>query len=231
MINLYTSFILSKNGQRNREFISVLKFNLNLGVFTNIYLITDENTKCLLNRNLNSVNLIYIINDERPTFGFMLDLFKPNFVNIISNGDIKFTKTITYAEFILTEYNVLTLSRWSVKYKCFPYVEKFTIGNSQDVFGFKGRLPSLIGEFDFFIGQPACDNKFCYLLSENGYQLLNVCFDIITFHVHKNSMIHYDAASCIPPPYTYIKANFNDIFSVIGKLRYYYMLFFVRIFK
>ncbi len=127
----------------------------------------------------------------------------------------------------------LVISRWDKKFNFMPYVQKFQIGNSQDVYVFCDvvKIEVNLGLFDFLIGEPACDNRFCYLLKDIGYELSNCCFDVVTIHYHKGAIINYKNKDCLPPPYEYVKANYNDIISFQGKIRYFYLRMVLFLFR
>jgi hypothetical protein len=167
------------------------------------------------NTNKESGYFSEIINfSDRPTYN---DFFKatqdyPSDINIFTNADIYFNRTILYAKDI-KENEAYALTRWELnehsEIVSFEERHQYNAGakamHSQDVWIVKGVTKNVNGYFH--IGQPGCDNRIAYELSTAGYTVKNPSDIIQCIHKHKESDRDYTMPSKVNPPYMWVEVG------------------------
>lgn len=68
--------------------------------------------------------------------------------------------------------------------------------SSQNITSNQGRA------MRFSFGKPGCDNKFAYVASALGYELVNDPLNIKTHHYHTSQARNYSSIDALPPPYS-----------------------------
>lgn len=211
-INLFTTYFISENKERQREIdYSIAK---NLEFFDTINVIASETDAENLKQNPlfgNGENLNFKFNEGKPTFNdffsFIAELGNEDCVNIIANTDIVFLKQENYKVYFdwIKEYpqSCLALSRWDYNESTKQY-EHFNRSDSQDVWVFYGVPKGINGAFN--IGVAGIDNRMAHEIQAAGYRVLNPSVDFRTFHVHMTQHRTYigedgKAKEIIPPPY------------------------------
>ena len=203
---LITPYYVSPNEERNAELKRCLFNNLSNVRIDKIILLCDTTDAPVHDK------ILPIFSTERPTYAdafgvldkYLLEnprLDPNNTISIVCNSDIYFSfdDTIILQSY-LSGNNFLALSRWDV------------LGNetllhkhwdSQDSWIFKGKI--LPGNYDFKIGIPGCDNRIAYELIKAGYNVINPCYKIKSYHLHNSGYRNYDdSTERIEPPYEYI---------------------------
>lgn len=174
-INLFTSYYVDKNSDRQREIEFCREFNSKSGYFDNIV----------------------VIDDKRPTYNDFFELsakFKDD-VNVIANSDIFFDHTILQAKSIKFK-QCFALSRWDVEKD--GTVKHFKRNDSQDVWIIRGECELRTG--NFYLGIAGCDNRIAYELSKK-YIVTNPSTTIRPLHLHLTGVSNYNPKDAIPQPY------------------------------
>lgn len=191
MINLITSFYLSKNIQRQKELDDSLINNNKCLYIKKIHLFLD-NEKCseYLNQLISDRSKIVIIRiGNQPLYS---DLFEyantlPNEICMISNSDI-WLKEIKNYDLVttLTQNNNIVYSLTRHEHdNSTPLIDKY-IG-SHDVFMFNSPINSnIITYINHIQNVWGSENVVLYELNKLQYKIYNPCRDIVTVHEHKS---------------------------------------------
>ncbi len=111
-----------------------------------------------------------------------------NSIKIIANSDIYFDNSLAKIHKYLRKDKIFSLTRWNLEEdKKLRFYENF---KSQDVWIFKGKLPTIIG--NYYLGLPGCDNRFSAELKENGYRVSNPSLSIHANHIHLSKVRSYN---------------------------------------
>lgn len=185
-INLFVSYFISDNNQRNYEIESSLVKNIDLDFINKIYLFSEYTFD---EKYFNCSNKIELVKcKDRPTYSdMMMFVYKnklQNDINIISNADIYFDNSILNSLHIkhnecyaLTRYdNNILHDRPEV---------------TQDAWIFKNVNKKLIRDSKIQLGIPGCDNFIAAVFKESGYNIYNPCYDIIINHLHESNIRTY----------------------------------------
>lgn len=181
----------------------------NINVFTNYYEEKKERRRkeldlCMAKNSTNEfINFIPIESQERMTFN---DFFRiannytgENDINVISNLDIYFDKTVVnYSKVEFGDF--WCLARWDLKKN--NEIVHCNRPDSQDVWVFRGRMNKIDAPFE--MGKMGCDNRLAYLAKEAGLNVLNPSKTIKSIHVHTSNIRNYkkrNKADLIPGPY------------------------------
>jgi hypothetical protein len=191
MLNLITSFYLSKNVARQKELDETLIHNINCLYISKIHLFLDNN-KCFeyLNQLIKDKSKIFIIRiGNQPLYS---DLFGyanrlQNKICMISNSDV-WLKEIKKKNLIniLQHCNnmVYSLTRYEHDYSC-PLIDNYE--GSHDVFIFKSPIQSgMIRRINHPQNVWGSENVLLYELKKFQYRIFNPCKSIITVHEHKS---------------------------------------------
>lgn len=213
MINLITSFYLSKNFERQKELDDSLINNNNCIYISKIHLFLD-NEECFeyLNKLLNDRSKIVIIKiGNQPLYS---DLFQygntlSNEICMISNSDIWLKEIKKYSLIITLQEKldiVYSITRHEHDNTC-PLIDNYS--GSHDVFMFKSPINSNIIER---VNHPqnvwGSENVVLYELDKFSYKIYNPCRSIIIVHEHKSEERNYDRIR-INYGDTYINGEYN----------------------
>lgn len=191
-INLHTIFWDSKNDERNNEIIDSFNKNISLNIFDKIFIYLEQDTDKLNHIKNSKIKIIHLY--TRPTYQLIFDtsniLTNSDEINILSNSDIIFDKTIKLCKTIKNNY-FYCITRYELDNKLFwnpkeddNISKEFTY--SQDTWIWLGECK--IKHSNFNLGIPGCDNKIAFDAFTVGYKLLNPCYDIKTYHNHKSDI-------------------------------------------
>ena len=153
-----------------------------------------------------SVKLI----EHRPTFNDYFEVMDnavySDQINVMANSDIFFTENLTdisgYMEG-LNNNTCVALSRY--EYDPINGLTPFHRADSQDTWIFKNS-PKIRTELDYGMGMAGCDNRLAFDIRNHGYQVINPCKSIVTYHLHTSNVRNYlneqnEPINRIPPPY------------------------------
>ena len=56
----------------------------------------------------------------------------------------------------------------------------------------------------FYFGKPGCDNRFAHELLRAGFEVINPCVQIKSYHLHNTCIRRVGSADRIPSPYLYL---------------------------
>lgn len=181
-----------------------IRVTLLVGVYNDPNEMRDEELKKCIDKNDKLVSIDEIIPYQgRPSFNQLFKLGTSKLqskmdITIIANSDIYFTnESIHLIKQHITPDTCFALSRWDIKN---GNATLFNRADSQDVWVFQGDIPQMEGA-DFGLGIPGTDNAIAYILSKNGYRVLNPALTIKTYHLHESNVRNYDYTNKVPPPY------------------------------
>lgn len=192
MINLFVNFYQDRDESRQQEIREALLCNIKNPRINNVYVVSTPHVD--LQDFEKSEKVKWVVHGERPTYAYLFKLantvVKEADITIISNIDICFDE---YG-LSLTEYNLqssvcFALSRWEEQPDGTRVL--FNRADSQDAWIFKGPIRP-IGDCDFTMGRPGCDNAICHRIEAAGYTVENPSRDIKMMHVHRSGIRNYD---------------------------------------
>ena len=210
MINLITSFYLSKNIERQLELDNTLINNINCNYISKIYLFLDnEECSIYLNKLIEDQNKIVIIKiGSQPLYSDLFEYANTllNEICMISNSDI-WLKAINNEDLISKLNNtntVYSLTRYEHDNTC-PLIDNYM--GSHDVFMFKSPINSnIIKNIQHPQNVWGSENVLLYELTKLNYKIYNPCKSIIIIHEHKSNernedriRINHTRSVCIAP--------------------------------
>jgi hypothetical protein len=216
--NLILNYYVDKRADRNAELQTCFMRNLNNPDIHNIVVVSNESDYLsLVDKCENKHKIIPIITESRPTFNDYFGITRTLFngednINIISNLDIIIpSETLKLVGNYINNNTCLALSRWDIQDLDKNISSLFDRADSQDTWIFLGSVKN-IGMADFTLGKAGCDNKIAYLLSENGYYVINPSKTLKTYHLHLTNVRNYlnvvgEAIERVPPPYKLIETT------------------------
>ena len=225
-IFLFYQFFIHSNNERNKELKYCLKKNINLNLFSKIFLLNERIfTKDELGLSDDEMEKIIQINiGERLKFSILFLKIKQLNLNgyiVFSNCDIFFDKTLSnlHKTGLSISKSFYSLLRFEFKNeKKLGYCKLFLHPknnlprpDSQDTWIFHTNFsPSneIIQQSNFEFGKPGCDNKIIFILNQNGYTCFNEPWKIKTYHFHNTQIRNYNAHDLIPGPYLFLIPNF-----------------------
>ena len=102
-----------------------------------------------------------------------------------------------------------------LKEKKLGYCKLFTYQNttiprpdSQDSWIYHSKYrpdKRIINKCNFGFGQPGCDNKIAYIITQYGYTCYNEPWNIKSYHNHKTQVRNYTIKDVISPPWLKIE--------------------------
>ena len=217
---LITTYYQSDNLERQKEIDECLKKNVENELISSIHLLNDniyEFPKSLSNKirqiivdedskkRLNYSYAIKYINDNCPGEICLLansDMYYDNSLSLLKNISEEKWKNTFYA---LSRYNIENIenigndNKIKLQYGC---------QGSQDTWIFKSPAKIDYNDCDFHFGLPACDHKIAFSFYKNGYNVLNPCFDIISYHLHKSNYRTYNNNQSLPGKGLFIIPSF-----------------------
>ena len=220
MLNLITSFYLSKNIERQKELDDTLINNNNCLYISKIHLFLDDE-KCseYLNQLINDRSKIVIIRiGIQPLYS---DLFQyantlQNEICMISNSDI-WLKEIKKDNLIniLQQKNNIVYSLTRHEYNnSSPLIDNYQ--GSHDVFMFKSPINSdIIRRINHKQNVWGSENVLLYELQKFQYTIYNPCRSIIIVHEHKSGERNDDRIR-INRGDTYIDGQYNVRSSMVA---------------
>ncbi len=212
MINLFTSYYKDKNEERQKEIDFCLDKNISNGFIDKIYILSETDDVPFTSDKLK------IIPHKRPTFKDFLfhinQITGEEDINILSNTDIFFDKSLNDLKQFPLDGKVLCLLRWE-RYKNGKSEIKIKRPDCQDSWVFKGKIKTEDMWLDFHMGKLGCDNRICYEFKQAGYKLENPCFLIQSHHLHNTQTRNYKETlvgqeehkhnkDVVPPPYEWV---------------------------
>lgn len=157
---------------------------------------------CERNKADSNINYIQMNSPHRMTYQNLFDEINKRTsdddINVITNLDIYFDDSITQLNRI-TSKQFIALSRYDIFADGsihFDGPKQF----SQDVWAWRGKIR--ITNADFYLGVYACDNRIAAEAQLAGYEVLNVCKSIKTYHLHLTVGRADDfGITKVPPPH------------------------------
>lgn len=149
-----------------------------------------------------NINYIQMNSPSRMTYQDLFDKINERTgdddINVISNLDIYFDDSILLLN-KTSKTQFIALSRWdifedgSVR---FEGPKQF----SQDTWAWRGKVG--ISNASFFLGVYACDNRIAAEARHAGYQVINPCHSVKTYHLHLTVGRADDfGITRVPPPH------------------------------
>ncbi|GAB5364542.1 hypothetical protein AAMO2058_000979200 [Amorphochlora amoebiformis] len=196
-VHLIVQYFSHKSPERQKELDYCLRRNLLNLAFTRVHLLVEDNID-LTKRGftplaLKRCNILNI--SRRLTYGFAFrwaSMHLPFAAKVVvANADIYFQEEgIRRIAETNMEGKCYCLLRWET----WPKIEIFSgkrgpRKDSQDAWIF--QVPFYVPKAEFFMGLPGCDNRIAFLISKQGYVVSNPCYEIKSFHVHKDNPNKY----------------------------------------
>jgi hypothetical protein len=207
MINLFTSYFILKDAQRQQEVDRCLWMNIANPKINKIYLFLDDELEIekVINKfGHTKLNLISL--GRRPTYKDWIiwsESLSESQISIFANSDIYFDQTIEKFEHV-KENSLICLSRYNFRNNNWFLQEQPEW--SQDVWAIKSnQIISFKDQLNIEIGRPSCDNKMACVFAINGWDLFNPYREIKCFHFHRS--IHRD--------YKKHSANYAGFFALV----------------
>ena len=176
MIKLFTTYYDEQNPQRRSELRTCLKKNSRCKSISKIYVLSEVEKDDFLLKN----NVKFIEVSRRPVFKDFINIVNSvtseGDINIISNADIYFDRSLDILAGILLKNCSFALTRWDVGTDGRTRLTE--LSNSQDSWIFQGSIRGIEGNFP--IGVPGCDNRLAYEIRKAGYRLSNPSISIKT---------------------------------------------------
>jgi len=206
-IHVITQFFMPTDTIRLAELQLALARNVNNPLVTQVHLL-NERVYSDTELAISDTKLNQIVIGRRLTFQDVLTYAErlTGFI-VFLNIDIFLDNTLQRlhtASGLRDSRSAMALLRYEFDPKV-PLIKNKIFGprnDSQDTWIFhRSHLPNATSSaFNFEFGRPGCDNKFAYLLTILGYDVINDPGAIRTYHVHSNPARSYGAK--VPPPYT-----------------------------
>lgn len=196
MINLFTSYFLTSNPERQKELDECLRRNIACKAIDSIYLLIEAPMDLPI---LEHHKVTTVLIKGRPTYNVFFEIIKRMATkddwNIISNSDIYFDETLLHLS-KYNEKNCLALTRWEVKEHCIEFLNRV---DSQDCWIVKGHVSNVMGNFG--LGTCGCDNAIAHRFYQGGYNVVNPSKTIKTYHLHNSGHRTYNVNEKVPQPY------------------------------
>ncbi|TDB65302.1 hypothetical protein [Arundinibacter roseus] len=223
-INIYSEFFLSISAERNAEILFCIQQNVINNLVDKISLFVEEKyyeKAFSLFQDIRKINLVSVT--VRPTIMVIINYINNNTldsdINIISNSDIFFDKTLNTIQKLEKNY-CFALSRKEIVVVNNQYIIGNLIeGYSQDAWLFKGQIR--INYFPYYLGFKGVDNAFAFTIRESGYKIYNPSKSINVFHYHE-SKIRNSSKEVVPPPYLFLHNIYISELSKIDELNSFY---------
>jgi hypothetical protein len=220
-IYLITQFYISNNKERQKEILYCLKRNIELNLFSKIYLINEREYSLdemgITEEENKNIQQIIFQKGQRMKYIHSIALVKIKKLNgyiITANSDIFFDKSLlnirktslsiskSFYALLRFEFDLNNINLNECK-----LFEHNVEGCSQDTWIFHSNfLPSNIQALkcNFMLGQMGCDNSIAFLFHSFGFKVYNEPYIIKTYHYHTIPLRTYTKENKIDPPYLFI---------------------------
>ena len=224
-IYLFCQFFIHEHTERYNEIKLCLKKNIELGLFAKIILF-NERIYSNKELGLNDGEMLMVSQidcKKRLKFDDCFNEINKLHLNgyfVISNSDIFFDKTIVNVRksCLSQSKSMYMLLRFEyLKEKKLGYCKLFTYQNtttprsdSQDTWIYHSKYQpnqTIINKCDFGFGQPGCDNKIAYVITQHGYICYNEPWNIKSYHNHKTQVRNYTIKDVVSPPWLKLELN------------------------
>jgi hypothetical protein len=209
-INLFTQYYSDKNIERQHELFYCLGKNTSNNFQKIIVLVENEERKKIVQQYFPTCESINV--GKRASFNdFFAIMGKDEYsndINVMSNSDIFFDDLDIIKEYIanVPKNTCLALSRYD--YHSDNNIVPFLRADSQDTWIFNGN-PNIHTELEYGMGFGGCDNRLAHDIQAHGYNVINPCHTIKTYHLHNSNIRNYlndknEPIERIPQPYLLI---------------------------
>ena len=210
-----TQFYKPKSEERYNEIKECLKNNLENKFIKEIHLFIDGNDYKdiykLSKKNNYKINAMKI--KKRLTYKDVFEYSNKNLKNkiiVLSNSDIHFDDSLSKINDYNFNKSFIALTRINDD----NTYENLKSGCSQDTWIFKTPI-KVIKDKDYekdgiILGIGGCDNKIAYVMKNSGYDVINPCRKIKTYHKHKNDIRNWyndDRKRGYQKPFLYVKCK------------------------
>lgn len=209
-VALFTSYFEQKHLERQRELRKAMQLNIACD---------SIDTIINLGKAYDDAKVVNLDEYDRPTYADFIKEMQNVEADyyILANSDIYFTSEIEQIKDLNLDGKVLCLSRWDVQPNGFSKL--FDYEWTQDTWIWKGK-PKQINNVDFYLGIPACDNRFAYELSQNSLKPINPSKDIKTYHLHNSNKRTYTEKNRLEGPTLPIDPTTADAYKIKTVLIY-----------
>lgn len=216
MVHLLIQLYKSKFEERNVEMMEALNKNLACEHIHKITIFLDGDVDLPAHEKINVVT-----NTARMTFSNYFEYINEvsqNEICCISNADIHFDDSLKHIQSMQAD-DFVVLSRDDVLNV--PLNNNALLRDySQDSWFIRSDKPiphKMIEDTDFFLGELCCDNRVAFWAMVNGYNLINPCLLIKSYHIHKSD--HTRTYNRTPDP----SLNLNQMATVAASKKVKYI--------
>jgi hypothetical protein len=196
---LLTEYFVSDNPDRQREYETCLKKNIENEYISEIVLLNSDKSEITIESD--KIKMVHI--DERPTYAQIFEMCNDNYngeICIISNADIIFDDTLSN----ITEENIkgkfLALSRWDIRPD--GMAELYDWSYSQDCWVYLS--PNKFEDCNYKMGTLGCDNRIAYDANSSGLKTHNPAKLIRTYHLHNSNHRTYNQNQILMGKYMFV---------------------------
>lgn len=204
MIRLFTSYYITDNKSRQKEIDFCLLKHRENKMLSEIYVfISPEDLKkapaYLLKKDRVTCVTISTRVSYHDFFKVINLVSKENDWSVIANSDIFFNDDIGKLKKLKGKGNIcFALSRWDVtSFKQDVVTDKISLSvklhkhrDSQDTWIINGKI-KLDDASKVYLGKAGCDNKIAHVLKTYGYEVINACYDLPSYHYHLSDIRTY----------------------------------------
>jgi hypothetical protein len=205
---LIQQYFTSSRKERQDEIDFCLQQNLNCHMLESVVLLNEKEYS--FDKFVDSEKKLQVVPEhiKRLTFfdafTYANQHYQEGTLIIVSNSDIFFTDgELNKISSNLKDNDFYCLSRWNYNKADIERSQPFHASCAQDTW--IGKVPIRINDkMNFSVGALwGCDNVIAYLLKSEGYNVINPCHSIKTYHVHQNQYYEqtFDTTKRLPPPY------------------------------
>jgi len=233
MIAQLVCYYLPPTPLRLREYSTALQHNINNTQISEIHLFQEDSAleacewpEAKRMRELwKSPKIKSVGIRKRQTYSNLIDYANENlqgYTTMISSSDIFYDATLSFLERINFSKNVVCLSRIELSEAVHTGYTRLALredGNkmfvltdevksfSQDTWVFKPPIKKI--NADFYMGIMRCDNRIAFEFNKIGFQPINPCNNIRSYHLHDSAVKTYTSADVVPGPVLFIKPPYD----------------------
>ena len=184
---LITEYFKFSSEARDKEVCTAIQKNIPL--FDHVFVLSEKDQCPVTDTIITEKRVTY-----RDTFEYANQHFPEGTMVVICNSDMYFDETLDKVH--LDSNTCVALTR----YNCTDGLLDGMLSCTQDSWMFVTpiRVPA---KSDFYFGLMGCDNYIAYLLKNEGYHLVNPCYEVKSYHLHLSEVRTYEKKPMKPREY------------------------------
>jgi len=184
---LITEYFKFSSDIRDKEVCTAIQKNVSL--FDNVVVLSEKDQCPVAETIITGKRVTY-----RDTFEYANQHFPSGTLVVICNSDMYFDESLDKVH--LDSNTCVALTR----YNCTDGLLDHMLSCTQDSWMFSTpiRVPA---KSDFYFGLMGCDNHIAYLLKNEGYRLVNPCYEVKSYHLHLSEVRTYEKKPMKPREY------------------------------